>query len=664
MTLEPEYGILCTADEVRECVRYYLSQESWSFDVETMGEHRGDPERNHVTWIAFSTAERTDVIPMQFPNGDLKETIYPLLKSGHERQAKGLPLRKSDFSVDESKAEKVWTAPPDHLSRDEAFRLLAPLFSSDAVKVGHNIKFDINSVSKYLDAPVAGPFYDTMVAEWVLDSSKHGRLSLDACVNRTLGVEIEKGVGKKVEDHSFDVVARYAAIDAWVTFLLGEKLSDRLVDQLAEVFDLEMEVLGVLAEMERTGIYVDMDLLEQLDAEFANEVDAAQTWAWMAAGRQFNLASVPERQRLLFGPKRDGGQGLRGTVLTPAGQTKKDNGEPIDITDYSTSATALESYASRSELAQALLNHAKFSKLRTTYTRPYLGGETLRKRGKKTAVESVESRIVRGRIHTRYTQARVETGRLSSREPNLQNVPARTPEGKKIRDLFIASPGCRLVQADYSQIEPRIIADLSQDPTMVETYRSNGDVYQEVADRLSVDRSVGKMLVLAIAYGIGPNSIAERTGMTKSEARELMSYFRKSFPKIERLRRTTLARTRKQRPTPYSETIMGRRRYLPGILSRDESHVAHAERQAFNHLVQGSAADVMKLALIRVRQMMPEYGRLLLTVHDEIVTEVPERHVEEAAEIVRQAMEGAGRKWVSVPLVAEVKVADRWGDCK
>lgn len=659
-----EYLLVQTADELRDCVDHYLAQDAWAFDVETTGTHRGDPIRNHVVWIALSSGDRTDVIPMGHPHGDLLEVKYPLLKSGLERQAEGKPLRKTDYSIDIRKAEFIWSPAPEQLDRSAVFRALEPLFAGPAVKIGHNVKFDINSVSKYLPAPPVGPYFDTMVAEWCLNSGNFGRLSLDACAERTLGITVEKGVGKQIEAHAFDVVADYASIDARVTYLLGERLSDLLDEEgVAQVFDLEMQVLEVLADMERTGVCVDQDLLATLDNEFAERTEEARLMAWAAAGETFNLASVPTKQRLLFTPKKDGGQGLRGTVLTPAGEKKVRAGGTPELSDYSTSAKALQTFASKSELAQALLDHAKFGKLRTTYTRPYLGGDRTRQRGNKEATEWVESRVVDGRIHTRYIQSRVETGRLSSKEPNLMNVPSRSEEGKKIRDLFIATHGYTLVQADYSQIEPRIIADLSGDPTMLETYRSGGDIYLTVADKLGVDRNTGKTLVLAIAYGIGPAAIAESNNMTKTQAQELMSFFRAQFPRIDRHKRVVLSSANKHNP-PYTETVLGRRRYLPGLKSRDEGIVAYSQRQAYNHVIQGSAADVMKLALVRIRKMLPDYGRMLLTVHDEIVTEVPHQHVDETVEIVRQAMESVGDRWFSVPLVADVKVADRWGACK
>jgi len=658
-----DFYLVLDEEELADCAEYYLGQDSFAFDVETMGEHRGDPIRNHVVWLSLASQDRVHVIPMQHPNGDLRELVYPLLKSGLEREAKGLPVRKSDISVDIRKAQRIWEKPPEQLERKAVFTALEPLFAGPAVKIGHNVKFDINSVAKYLPAPPSGPFFDTMVAEWVLNSSNFGKLSLDACAKRTLAVEMVKGVGKEIEAHSFDEVAEYSAIDARVTYDLADHLSDLLTGSVAQVFDLEMQVLEVLAEMERTGVSVDMVRLSDLDEEFAQRVQEAQAWAWYEAGVEFNLGSVAEKQRLLFAPKSQGGQGLRSSVLTPAGEKKKELGEKTTWTDLSTAAPVLKNHESN-PLAKALMEHAKFGKLRTTYTRPYLGGESLRQRGDKQVTEQVQSQVVDGRIHTKYAQSRVETGRLSSRDPNLQNVPARSEEGKKIRDLFVASPGHRIVQADYSQIEPRIIADLSRDPTMLKTYLDGGDVYQTVADKLKVDRNTGKTLVLAIAYGIGPNSIAERTGMTKDDAKELMSFFRKQFPRLERHKKSILSRTRRNSPIPYSETVLGRRRYLPMIMSRSEQDVAYAERQAYNHVIQGSAADVMKLALIKIRKSLPEYGRLLLTVHDEIVTEVPADRTEEAAEIVRQAMETAGSRWFDVPLVADVKVADRWGECK
>ena len=659
----PEYLLVLTEDELSDCISHYSAQDSWSFDVETMGDDRLDTAKNHVVWIALSSGSRTDVIPMGHPNGELLEIQYPLLKSGAERQAKGLEPRKSDYSVDIRKATRVWSDPPAQLDRKTVFAALEPLFAGPAVKVGHNLKFDINSVSKYLPAPPVGPFFDTMVAEWCLNSGNFGKLGLADCVSRTLGVTMVKGVGKEIEIHPLDEVADYAAIDAHLTYLLSEALSDKLDGKVAEVFDLEMQVLEVLAAMERNGVYVDQVLLKELDQEFADMVDEAQLRAWSHAGSQFNLNSVADRQRLLFGKKGDGGQGLRGKVLTPGGEKKAAEGMPTGPGDYSTSAPALKNYEDN-DLVRALLDYAKFGKLRSTYTRPYLGGETTRLRAGKQVVEWVPPQVVQGRIHTRFGQARVETGRIASQSPNLQNVPSRTKEGKKIRDLFIASDGFVLVQADFSQIEPRIIADLSGDPTMLATYREGGDIYQTVADRLGVDRSIGKTLVLAIAYGIGPNSIAERNGMTKVAAKELMTFFRRQFPRIDRHKRTVLAATRSRSPIPYSESILGRRRYLPAIRAKDEQVASHAERQAYNHVIQGSASDVMKVALVRAARDLPGYGRMLLTVHDEVVIEVPESHTDEAVQIVKKSMETAGSRWLQVPLVADVKVAQRWGECK
>lgn len=317
-----EYHFIQTADELDDMVAHYLKQDAWSFDVETMGTYRGDPLRNEVTWISFACEDRTDVIPMGFPNGDLIHWDYPLLKSGHERLAEGKMLRKSDYSVDRRKAKPIFEAPPEQLTRGEVFRALEALFLSPAVKIAHNAKFDINSVTKYLPGKaMRGPFFDTQTADWVLNSTLHGSLSLDKCVQRHLGLVLEKGVGKEIERHGFWEVADYSALDARYTYDVAMSQSDDLDvnPQVGKVFDLEMQLLVVLADMERAGIAVDRDMLELLDAEFKVEIDKAEADCYRAAGTHFNLNSVQEKQRLLFHPKSSGGQGIRGTVPHPQG---------------------------------------------------------------------------------------------------------------------------------------------------------------------------------------------------------------------------------------------------------------------------------------------------------------------------------------------------------
>lgn len=245
----------------------------------------------------------------------------------------------------------------------------------------------------------------------------------------------------------------------------------------------------------------------------------------------------------------------------------------------------------------------------------------------------------------------------NSRSPNLQNVPNRTPEGRQLRKIFIADPGHRLVVADYSQIEPRIIASMSGDRTMVDTYRSGGDVYQAVADRMSVSRQAGKTLVLAIAYGVGPSKIANDIGCSMTEAKGLMNYFASEFPAVQRHKAKVITKARREM---QSTTVLGRVRRLPEIRSRDLATASKAERQAYNHRIQGSAADVMKLALVGIYDALPSDARMLMTVHDEVVVSAPEAHARLVGEIVKTQMEAVDL--FHVPLVAEVGIGHTWSD--
>lgn len=656
-----DYFLVLSPDELADTRDHYLSVDSFAFDVETMGDHALDPSRNIISWLSLSSGDRTDVIPMGHPNGDLDRVEYPLLKSGRDRQAAGKPLRSTDFSVDENKARFIFTAPPEQLYRSEVFRVLSDIFQSQALKIAHNAKFDINSIYKH--TAVRGPFWDTQVADWVVDSSRTGSLGLADCVKRHLGIAMSKHVGKDILRHPFYEVADYSALDAFLTYRLFT-CQEPLVSggPLDRVFRLEMDVLGVLAGMERTGVTLDQGALKELSDHLEHRIDVALESAYLTAGRKFNVNSPREKQEVLFQPRSVGGQGLVPRELTPSGKKHLEEGEELKLGDYSTSSSAL-SWHAKNPLVRCLSEYSSMSKLITTYIRPYLGGSTERRRGKKVVVESVDSRLVGGRLHTYFSQTSAETGRLSSRQPNLQNVPARSEEGKRIRDLFVASEGYVLVQADYSQIEPRIISDLSGDSLLRDTYMSGGDVYQVVADRLGVGRHVGKTLVLAIAYGVGPNKIANDVGISITKARELMDFFNEQFPKIITHKMRVVNRAKRNKPH-FSETILGRRRYLPMLSSASQVDRGRAERQAYNHLIQGSAADLMKIALVDIQNAVSDEVRMLLTVHDEVVLEAPEDMGKEVASILKSAMESAGEGVLSVPLVAETKVAQTWGECK
>jgi DNA polymerase I-like protein with 3'-5' exonuclease and polymerase domains len=659
-------NIITTAEQLTEMVDYYLTQDAFAYDVETVGPFRGLTPVNEVLWITLATHGRCDVIPMGHPHGDFIEEVFPLTGQGEIRKQKGLTLRPSDYSRDAKKATKVFGPAPEQLYPAEVFKALEPLmFNENILTIGHNLVFDLTSIAKYYGGRVpSAPYFDTMVASFVSDNRNKNKCGLADCLKREFGYEMAKGVGKEVEVYDFNTVAKYAYLDSKYTFLLWKSLVPKLeAADLGRVFTLEMDVLAVLCDMKLTGATIDTDSLKQLKIDLEAKVEEARGNIYKAAGREFNINSNPEKQTLLYGPKSEGGRGLKAKVLTPKGNQKdREDGELL-LSDYSVSAEALEPYRDKDPLVTAMLEYADYNKLLSTYVIPYLGGEIEKTVGGKIKMETKDSLLINGKLHGDFVQIGAETGRFSSRNPNLQNVPApHTPHGKAIRNLFVAPPGHKLVVADYSQIEPRVIASFSEDPIMMDNYLNGKDIYTTVGDTMGVDRKAGKVLVLAMAYGVGPDKIASQIGCTKTEARDLLDRFAAEFSSISKYRAKVLGATRQGSPVPFVKTITGRRRYLPEIKARDNGVRAGAERQAFNTKIQGSAADIIKIAMVRAHQMIPKGSKIILTVHDELVLTTPAEIAEETAEKLRQAMEEI--QVLKVPLIADVKIVDRWGEAK
>lgn len=650
-------NIILTNDQLDEMVAYYLEQDAFAFDVETVGDRRGDTPVNEVLWITFATHGRCDVIPMGHPNGDLLEVVYPLTGQGEKRVEQGLPARPSDYSRDAKKATKVFAEAPPQLFPAEVFSSLKPLMFSDSIlKIGHNLVFDLTSVAKYYDGVFpTGPYFDTMIASFLYDNRNKNKCGLADCLKREIGFVMEKGVGAQVEIYSFNEVAKYAYLDAKYTFLLWKILVKKLEEnQVTGVMKLEMDVLKVLCDMKLSGAPIDMAALQELDARLKVDIETAKAEIFKVAGQQFNINSNADKQKILYGPKSEGGRGLKPKIITAKG------GDSV-------SAEALEAYRGQDPLVDALLTYADLNKLHTTYVVPYLGGEVTRTTAGKIRVEHKDSLLINNRIHCDFIQHGAETGRFSSRNPNLQNVPApHTEHGKAIRNLFKAPDGYKLVVADYSQIEPRVIASFSNDPIMVKNYLDGGDIYTTVGNEMGVDRKAGKVLVLAMSYGVGPEKIARSIGCTKQEAKDLLDRFSERFSSINSYKFKVLVSTKKigskEKPVPYVTTILGRRRYLPEMNSTDKSDRSGAERQAFNTKIQGSAADIIKLAMVRAHALIPKEAKLILTVHDELVTLTPDHLVEETETAIRTAMEGINM--LSIPLIADVKVVQRWGEAK
>ena len=642
-------------------VNYYLKQDSFAFDVETVGDHRGTPAVNEVLWISFATHGRGDVIPMGHPHGEFVSESFPLTGQGEKRVAAGLPARELDYSRDKKKAMKVFDDAPTQLFPAEVFKAIKPLMFNDSIlTIGHNLVFDLSSVAKYYGGSVPpGPYFDTLMASFLYDNKNKGKLGLDDCLQRELGYSMEKGIGHQVELYSFSDVAKYSYLDAKYTFILWKTIAPKLTAADVDgVMKLEMDVLRVLCDMKLTGAPIDTNELQILHDKLVLEIEEVRSNIYRIAGQPFNINSNNEKQYILYGPRDEGCRGLRPQLLTGKGLQKA---EPdLDYKDYSVSAEALERYREKDELVNALLTYSDLNKLMSTYVIPYLGGEVTKTVGGKSKVETRESMLVDSRIYGDFVQWGAETGRFSSRNPNLQNVPApHTAHGRSIRNLFTAPEGYKLVVADYSQIEPRVIAAMSEDPIMMKNYLDGGDIYTTVGDTMGVDRKAGKVLVLAMAYGVGPDKIARSIGCSVNEAKKLLTDFSDKFAAVSTYRAKVIGLSRNK---GYVTTILKRRRYLPDISSKVHSFRSSSERQAFNTRIQGSAADIIKVAMVRAHQMIPEGAKLILTVHDELVTLTPDHLVDQTISAIREAMEEI--KILPIPLVADIKVVTKWGEAK
>jgi len=666
-------NIITTEEQLQEFVDAYLKVDAFAFDVETIGEDRLYPIINDVCWISFATEGRTDVIPMGHPNGEFLRYDKPLLSEGQRRIELGKPLSDIHYSKDKSKWVSVFDEPPAQLTPRQVFDAIKPLLFSDKLKIAHNAKFDLKSVAKYYRGTVPPkPYFDTLMASFIVNNLNRNGLNLAACAKRELGIEVEKGVGANVAEHAFSAVAKYSGIDADVTWQLYKVLAPKVGTDLKKVWRLEMDVLAALCDMEQAGAPIDTKQLQVLSEQISADKLAAEAKAYRIAGKAFPINSIAEKQKLLFIPQ-DGQKKPRITpnlrlkqALTPKGQEMLRNNQELTPAQFSVSAEALEFYRGKDELVDALLEYQDLNKLLTTYVTPYHGGEVKHVTNGKEKITEKKSLLINGRVHTNFKAHGAETGRFSSSEPNLQNIPSSGEYGKLIRNLFIAPDGCKLVVADYSQIEPRVIASLSGDPVMVNNYMTGGDIYTTIGDTMGVDRKAGKVLVLAISYGVGPDKIAASVGCTVTEAKALLNNFEQEFSSIARYKARVVRLAKEIRPMPYVETIFGRRRYIPELLSSEYGLLARAERQAFNTVIQGSAADIMKLAIVRAHSCFVDEPdiNVLLTVHDELVTVCPEDRADEVAEAIRVSMEGIKLKEITVPLIADVKIVDKWGEAK
>jgi len=493
---------------------------------------------------------------------------------------------------------------------------------------------------------LAGVRYDTMLESYVWNSVAT-RHDMDSCAQRYLGlatIHYEDVAGKGAKQIPFSQVAieqaaEYAAEDADVTLRLHRTLwpaieHEPLLKRLYEQF--EQPLVPVLAKMEYCGVLIDRELLRVQGGEIALKLEALKAQAHEAAGQPFNVDSPKQLQSILY-------EKLQIPVLrkTPTGQP-------------STAEDVLEELAEAHPLPRLILDYRGLAKLRSTYIDKLPG--------------QIDERT--GRVHTSYHQAVAQTGRLSSTDPNLQNIPIRTPEGRRIRQAFLAPPGKVLLAADYSQIELRIMAHLSGDEGLLRAFAEGRDVHQATAAEVfgtpleqvtSDQRRSAKAINFGLIYGMSAFGLARQLGIERGAAGKYVELYFARYPGVKRYMDETRERARE---TGYVETVFGRRLYLPEIRSRNRAMQQYAERSAINAPMQGTAADIIKLAMIAVHDWCERDGRarLIMQVHDELVFEVDADAIEPVSAAVREHMAAAGADALKVPLGIEIGTGANWDE--
>ena len=525
---------------------------------------------------------------------------------------------------------------PSQLDRDACLKKLKPILEEKPI-IGQHIKFDRNVLVNY-DIHINSIENDTMMMSYVLDSTAT-RHNLDDMANHYLNLKtttFEEVAGKGVKQLTFnkvnlDVASDYAAEDADITLQMYNTIGEHLKKQktLQKVLkDIELPLIPVLSDMEQKGTVIDSDILNLQSKNLGQRINGLEEQAFSMAGKEFNLSSPKQLQEILFDE-----MNIPVIEKTPGGQP-------------STAESVLQELAKQYELPQVILEHRTLSKLKSTYT--------------DRLPEQISEKT--GRVHSTFHQAVTTTGRLSSSDPNLQNIPIKTEEGRMIREAFVAPKGFDLISIDYSQIELRIMAHLSKDEGLITAFENGEDIHSATAKEVfgsadDQDRRSAKAINFGLIYGMSAFGLGKALGVTRPEAADyIASYFGK-YPGVKIYMDEMKAKAKDQ---GYVETAFGRRLYLPGIHS-GRTRMA-AERAAINAPMQGTAADIMKLAMINMHDYIKGTGKdihLILQVHDEVIVECPEKDTKTTLNALEQIMTDVTE--LSVPLVVESGVANNWG---
>jgi DNA polymerase-1 len=576
-------------------------------------------------WVALAKAAGVYAFDVETDGRDeMRAVLLGFSMSVEEGKACYVPVRARDTAC---------------IPEDEARRCIAGLLEDPKVRlVGHNAKYDYKMMRRWGVSP-ANVSFDTMVAAWMLDSEQ-GNYGLDRLAEVRLGyrpLPYEELVGKDqtLEDIPIQKVTDYSGEDADLTLRLFSLLAPELESTgLSALFTgVEMPLLVVLAQMELTGIRVLATELASYSREMEKDLSALETEIYQLCGRKFNISSTKQLQEVLFTWRK----------LTPVKKTK---------TGFSTDEDVLEILASQDPVPEKILAHRKLTKLKSTY------------------VDALPQQIneATGRLHTHYLQTGAATGRLASKDPNLQNIPIREEEGRRIRSAFVPAPGMRFISADYSQIELAILAYLSQDPVLLQAFRERRDIHRQTASLIfgvsesevsPEQRAVGKTINFGVVYGMSAYGLSQRLKIAKADADKFIKTYFQRYEGVDRFLKETIKGAEQN---GFVTTLMGRRRRIIAIHSPNRTEKAGADRVAVNSPIQGTAADIVKLAMVKLSARLREErlgARILLQVHDEIILESPADECEKALRLVEDVMEHVTD--LDIPLKVHCEIGDSWG---
>ena len=524
----------------------------------------------------------------------------------------------------------------------ETLEIFRPLFEKkELLKIAHNLKFDYKILRQY-GIEVEGAIFDTMIAHYLLNpDGRHGMDYLAEVYLHYQPVAIEMLIGKGKNQRTLRSVSveeqtKYAGEDADVTWQLYEIFAPQLKKENLEdlFYAVEMPLVKVLAKMELQGIALDKEWLKQESVDLENDLKELETKIFALSDESFNMNSPKQLGEVLF-------EKLK---LDPKAKKTKTG-------QYATSEDVLQKLAAKHEIVPLILEYRTLQKLKSTY------------------VDALPAQIDPHdhRVHTNFSQTTAATGRLASVNPNLQNIPIRTLRGQQIRGAFKADKGNKIISADYSQIELRLIAEISKEENMINAFQHGEDIHASTASKLfnvplkevtKIQRSQAKTVNFGIIYGQGAFGLAEQTGLSRTEAKEMIQNYFETYPELKKY---MAEQVKKAQDTGYVETILNRKRHLKDINSANFVVKAHAERNAVNAPIQGSAADIIKIAMIKIDQELTAKKmktKMLLQVHDELVFEAPADEVQEAQSLIKKEMESAFD--TQVPLLVEVGVGDNW----